>query len=330
MSGAGDAAWLDLTREEPVDPRRRIIDAHHHLWGGGEGLAGAPPYLSGDLLADMNGHNVVGSVYVEVGSGYRQDGPEELRPVGETEFAAREAKVSASTKAPILGIVSHADLTLGDKVQPVLDAHAAAGGGLFRGIRQLPGGMGRPPRDLLGEAAFSEGVARLGRNGYSLDAFAIFSQLGELGKLANAAHDTVIVLNHLGMPIYRPEEGSRDAVMSVWRDGIREIARRPNIVMKLGGIGMDSMFGMGWSKRERPPTSDEVVAWWGDDIRFCIDTFGPSRCLFESNFPVDRWAVGYTVLWNAFQKIAGHYSEGEQEALFSGTAQRVYRLAPAT
>lgn len=330
MSAAGETAWIDLTREEPVDPKRRIIDAHHHLWGEGEGLAGAPPYLSGDLLADMDGHNVVGSVYVEVGSGYRKDGPEELRPVGETEFASGEARRSASTKAPIVGIVSHADLTLGDAVQDILDAHAEAGAGLFRGIRQLPGGGNRPPRDLLNEPAFREGVTRLGQNGYSLDAFTIYTQLPDLAKLANAVPATLFILNHLGMPIYRPAEDSREEVMAVWRDGIRAIAACPNIFLKLGGIGMDSMFGMGWSKRERPPTSDEVVAWWGDDIRFCIDTLGPARCLFESNFPVDRWAVGYTVLWNAFQKIAARYGEEEQDALFSGTAQRAYRLAPAT
>jgi predicted TIM-barrel fold metal-dependent hydrolase len=128
------------------------------------------------------------------------------------------------------------------------------------------------------------------------------------------------------MPIYRPDTDDRSAVMAIWREGMKALAACPNVVVKLGGIGMDSQFGMGWTKQEKPPTSNQVVAWWGDDIRFCIDTFGPDRCLFESNFPVDRWAVGYTVLWNAFQKMAAIYSDAEQDALFSGTAIRAYKL----
>lgn len=326
MTSSRQADWVALTREEPLDPKRRIIDAHHHLWGEGEGLGGAPAYLSNDLLADINGHNVVGTVYVESGVSYRTEGPEELRAVGETEFATAQAQVSANTRAPIMGIVAHADLMLGDAVQNVLDAHCEASNGLFRGIRQLPGGSGRHARTLLREPAFREGVVRLGQNGYSLDVFAMYNQLADLAELAYEVPETLFIVNHLGVPMYRPADGNRENIMAIWRDGLRRIATCGNIVVKLGGVGMDSLFGMGWSKLDRPPGSDEVVAWWGDDIRFCIDTIGPARCLFESNFPVDRRSVGYTVLWNAFQKIVAPYSEGERDALFAGTAQRAYRL----
>ena len=321
--------WIARTHEEPLDAARRIVDAHHHLWGEGQGLAGSPAYLSQHLLADINGHNVVASVYVECGIGYHTDGPEHLRPVGETGFALGEARRSAATKAPILGIVSHADLGLDPaKVEETLDAHGEAGGGLFRGIRQLPGSHGGGgARDLLAEAGFRDGVVLLGRKGYSLDAFMISSQLPDFAALARQVPDTTLILNHIGMPIFRPGEGpDRADVMAGWREGMAALAQCPNALVKLGGIGMDSQFGMGWTKQENPPTSDQVVAWWGDDIRFCIDTFGPSRCMFESNFPVDRWAVGYTVLWNAFQKMAAGYSQDEQEELFSGTAIRAYRL----
>jgi L-fuconolactonase len=311
MTSSSHPDRIALTREEPLDPKRRIIDAHHHLWGEGEGLHGATAYLSDDLLADINGHNVVGTVYVESGAGYRNAGPEELRSVGETEFAAAQARISMNTRAPIVGIVAHADLTLGNAVQDVLDAHREASNGLFRGIRQLPGGPSRPPGALLRELAFHEGVARLGQNGYSLDVFAMYNQLTDVMQLASKIPQTIFVLNHLGVPVYRPAEGNRKDVMAIWRDGLRLIATCENIFVKLGGIGMDSLFGTGWSKRDRPPDSGEVVAWWGDDIRFCIDTFTPARCLFESNFPVDRRSVGYTVLWNAFQKIAEPYSEDE-------------------
>jgi len=326
MTSSGQGGWIELTREEPLDPERRIIDAHHHLWGEGEGLGAAPAYLSDDLLADIDGHNVVGTIYVESGASYKSEGPEELRAVGETEFAAAQAQFSVNTRAPIVGIVAHADLTLGDAVQDVLDAHSEASNGLFRGIRQLPGGGSRPPRALLREPAFREGVARLGQNGYSLDVFAMHNQLADVAELAYKVPETLFILNHLGVPMYRPADGNRKEIMAIWRDGLRRIAPCENIFVKLGGIGMDSLFGTGWSKRERPPSSDEVVAWWGADIRFCIDTFGPARCLFESNFPIDRRSIGYTVLWNAFQKIAEPYGEGEQEALFAGTAQRAYRL----
>lgn len=327
MADAAPIDWTSLTHEEPFDPKRRIIDAHHHLWGEGQGIGGSPAYQSEHLLADMAGHNVVGSVYVECDVAYLPDGPEHLRPVGETVFAASEAAKAAKTRSPILAIVSHADLALGDRVQEVLDAHVEAGNGLFRGIRQLPGGMHRPPRDLLGEAEFRNGVALLGRNGFSLDAFVPSFQLAQFACFAREVPDTLLIVNHLGMPLWFPDKGPREDVMAVWREGIRAIAECPNVYMKLGGVGMTSQFGMDWSKQEKPPASDVVVAWWGDDIRFCIEAFGPDRCLFESNFPVDRWGMGYTVLWNAFQKIAMAYGESEQEALFSGTATRAYRLA---
>jgi L-fuconolactonase len=314
--------WVSLTREEPLDPKRRIVDAHHHLWDDANGLAGSPAYLSEHLLADIGGHNVIASVYAECRVAYRTDGPEHLRVVGETEFALGEARRSASTRAPILGIVASADLTLGDLVAETLNTHAEAGGGLFRGIRQLPSAE----RDILADPALKDGIACLGRKGFSLDAFAIYSQLGALARIVQATPETTVVLNHVGMPMYKPEQGPREDVMRVWREGMKTLAQCANVFVKLGGIGMDSQFGMGWSKQEKPPTSDQVVAWWGDDIRFCIDTFGPDRCLFESNFPVDRWAVGYTVLWNAFQKMAAGYSDAEQDALFSGTAIRAYRL----
>lgn len=321
--------WIALTREEPFDAQRRIVDAHHHLWGDGQGLAGSPAYLSPHLLADMNGHNVVASVYVECGISYRADGPEHLRPVGETQFASEEAQRSAATRAPIMGIVSHADLALDKaRVEETLDSHVEAGGGLFRGIRQLPGGHhGGAGRDLLAEPGFRDGVELLGRKGHSLDAFLMYTQLGALAAFARNVSDTVLILNHIGMPIFRPGEGlHRTEVMATWREGIAALAQCRNVVVKLSGIGMDSQFGMGWIKQDRPPSSDQVVEWWGDDIHFCIDTIGPSRCMFESNFPVDRWAVGYTVLWNAFQKMASGYSEAEQEELFYGTALRTYRL----
>ena len=323
--------WLALTQEEPVDPKRRIVDAHHHLRDD-EGHR----YLLADLLADTRaGHNVTHTVFVETMASYRTSGPERLRPVGETEYVAAQARESDHRATRIAAIVAYADLTLGDALDEVLDAHLAAGEGRFRGIRHpaawdanpgVPPGYMNPAPDLMADEGFRRGVARLGDRGYSFDAWIYHPQLPELAKLAHAAEGTTIVLNHLGVPL-NVGPYHRDAVRPEWRSGMSQLAGCPNTAVKLGGIGMDSyLFRTGWSSRARPPGSDDVVAWWGDDIRWCIDTFGPSRCMFESNYPVDRDAIGYTVSWNGFQKIAADYTDDEQDELFSGTAARVYRL----
>lgn len=318
--------WIALTREEPVDPRRRIIDAHHHLHGGG--------YVVADLLADTGaGHNVTHTVFVETMTNYRETGPESLRPVGETEFVAAQARESG---ARIAAIVAFADLRLGAAVEDVLAAHEAAGDGRFRGIRHstawdaspdVPAGYMGPAPDLMADKHFRRGLTVLGELGYSFDAWLYHPQLSHLADVAEAVEGTTIVLDHLGVPLNVGPYQDREAVGVEWRKGMSRLASCQNAVVKLGGIGMDTyFFRTGWSSRARPPDSDEVVERWGDDIRWCIDTFGPSRCMFESNYPVDRDAVGYTVLWNAFQKIAAAYSDAEQDDLFVGTAARVYRI----
>jgi L-fuconolactonase len=322
--------WTKLTMEDPVDPRRRIVDAHHHLHD-----RQPEPYLVDDLISDTRaGHNVTHTVCCETSVSYRDEGPEALRPVGETEFFAAQARASDGRATRIAAIVAFADLTLSDGLDEVLAAHEASGGGRFRGIRHpaawspgVPTGYKNPPPGLMADERFRRGVARLGDKQYSFDAWVYHPQLPELARLADAVEETTIVLNHLGVPLNVGPYTDRDAVRSNWRSGMGQLAACPNAAVKLGGIGMDTyLFRTGWSARARPPGSDEIVVWWGDDIRWCVDTFGPSRCMFESNYPVDRDAVGYTVAWNAFQKIAAAYSEAEQDDLFAGTAARVYRI----
>jgi predicted TIM-barrel fold metal-dependent hydrolase len=326
--------WSTLTREEPIDPSRRIVDAHHHLWGSGEGHSQGEQYLIEDLLADTQaGHNVTETVFMQCMLRYRDSGPEALRPVGETEFVATQAKASEASATRIAAIVSFADLTLGDAVEEVLRAHERAGEGRFRGIRQPIFGdpqMSRGDPSVLGrmaDAGFRRGLARLGQLGYTFDAFVFHPQLSELADLARVTQETNFVVDHLGGPLNVGPFQNRDEVREVWRRGMRQLVSCENVSVKLGGVGMDSLFATGWSSRAQPPRSDEVVEWWGDDIRWCIDTFGPSRCMFESNFPVDRRSVGYVVLWNAFKKIARGYSESEQNALVADTAASFYRIS---
>ncbi len=326
--------WLALTPEAAIEPELVICDPHQHLWV----RRGYEPYLAEQFVADTTaGHRVETTVYVECGSGYRTEGPEELRVVGESEFAARQAAEVLALGGPrIAGIVGTADLTLGDRLDDVLDAHEAAAAGRFRGIRDrvihdptrsaFGSEVPQPDPYRMADPAFRVGAARLGARGLSLDVWIFHVQLEEIVDLARAVPETTMVLNHLGGPIgVGAYKAHRDEEHARWRARMAEVAGCPNVVLKVGGHGM-RMFGTGWVGAVRPPTSDEVVALWGDGMRFVIDAFGPSRCMFESNFPVDRMSFSYVVLWNAFKKVSAGFSAAERDDLMRGTATRTYRL----
>jgi predicted TIM-barrel fold metal-dependent hydrolase len=319
---------------EPIlEPELPICDAHHHLWKG-RGHTGFP-YLLADLQADTaTGHNVVQTVFVECHAEYRKDGPEHLRPVGEVEFVAAAAEDSARTGgSEITGIVGHADLTLGDAVEEVLHAEEEAGRGRFRGIRfttawdASPMGNNAGRAGLMGEETYRRGVHKLGALGMSYDVMCYHTQLLELADLARACPEVTFVANHLGVPIAGgPYKGKADEVRAVWQKGLRELATCENVVLKIGAL-IRPLTGEKWDRSGQQPTSEEVVAAWGPEIRFAIEQFGPSRCLFESNFPVDKACVGYVQLWNAFKRIAADLSPDEKRDLFHDTAARAYRLA---
>jgi predicted TIM-barrel fold metal-dependent hydrolase len=331
----GSQAWLDQVEEPIVDPGRRIVDPHHHLWP----PVGPMPYGVDQLDADTtSGHNVVSTVFVECRAAYRTDGPEHLRPVGETAFVAESAADLARrhpSAPPIAGIVAHADLTLGAPLGETLDAHRDAARGLFRGIRHStsyavePEALtiaGRAPEALAADGSFRSGVQLLGERGLTYDTWQYHYQLGELVDLARIAPETVIVLDHFSTPVGVGRfAGRRDEIFDEWSAGIDELAACPNVIAKIGGLAMPDN-GFGWHTAPRPATSDELVEAQGRYYRHTIESFGPGRCMFESNFPVDRLSISYPVLWNALKKIASQYSDDEQEAMFSGTATRVYRL----
>jgi predicted TIM-barrel fold metal-dependent hydrolase len=252
--------------------------------------------------------------------------------VGETEFVAGEA-----TRDParlVSGIVGHADLRI-PELDAVLDAHEAAGQGLFRGIRDalshplepevlmIPG---RAPAALYLDPAFRAGVSRLGERGLTYDTWLYHYQLRELLELARAVPGTTMVLDHFGTPLgVGPYAGQREEIFEQWKADIADIARCENVVAKLGGLAMPDN-GFGWHTQERPPTSDEFVAAQARYYLHAIEAFGPERCMFESNFPVDRFSLSYPTVWNAFKKMTADFSATERTALFSGTARRIYRL----
>jgi L-fuconolactonase len=327
-------AWLASGEEEALEPDLPICDPHHHLWD-----HPTSRYLLDELLSDTSAHRIDKTVFVECGSMYRADGEQPLRPVGETEFvqgiAAQSASGGYGAMRANAGIVGHANLLLGAAVDEVLAAHVAASPNRFRGIRhsaawhasnQIRPSHSAPPPHMFAEPVFREGFARLASHGLSFDAWLFHTQIDELADLAQAFEGTTIVLDHVGGPLgIGPFEGLRDEVFASWRRSIASLARCPNVSVKLGGLQMP-ICGFGWHKRPKPPSSEELAEILGPYYLHCIEMFGPERCMFESNFPVDKASCSYTVLWNCFKRLTRNFSTSERAALFCDTAVRVYRL----
>ena len=333
---AGDQAWLDQVVEPIIDPERAIVDPHHHLWPIGGPLLYGPAELAADTAS---GHNVVATLFMECNAAYRTDGPAHLRSVGETEFVAASADWLAAEHPdgpPIAAIVGYADLADADHLDEVLDAHTEAAGGRFRGIRDAlaratePEAMmiaGMNPAGKYADESFRSGVNRLGERGLTYDSWHYHHQNHEFLELAQAIPGTTMILDHFGTPCGVGQyEGQRDEIFETWKDDISAIAACENVVAKIGGLAMPDN-GFGWHTAPAPPSSDEFVEQQARYYLPTINAFGPERCMFESNFPVDRFSLSYAVLYNGLKKIAAAFSDAEQDALFSGTAARVYSVA---
>jgi L-fuconolactonase len=333
---APDEAWLAKQPPEPIlEPDLPIIDTHHHLWERADHR-----YLLHEFIADVGtGHNVVATVFVECHAMYRATGPTELRPLGQTEFVAGIAAMSDSglygPTRVAAGIVGFADLTLGDGVEPVLEAHIRAGGGRFRGVRHSAAwdasdviGNSQTARGphLMKQRDFRAGLGRLIGLGLSLDAWTFHPQLADVVDLAQSFPDANIIMGHVGGPLgYGPYAGKRDEVFQTWKAGVAELAKCPNVTMKLGGMMM-RLAAYDYRTEPAPPSSMQLATLWRPYMETCIELFGADRCMFESNFPVEKMGVGWTGLWNAFKLIAAAASADEKLALFRGTARRAYRL----
>ena len=331
-----DDAWLARAAPEAIlEPELPIIDTHHHLWE-----RNGHRYLLHEFLDDVGaGHNLVASVFMECHAMYRAGGPEAMRPVGETEFVAGIAAMSESggygPTRVAAGIVGFADLTLGDHVEPVLEALTRAGGGRFRGVRHsaawdasdvIGNSQTADGPHLYQSSALRAGLRRLAALGLTFDAWAFHPQLGGVVELARACPEARIVVGHVGGPLgYGPYTGRHDEVYAAWKRGVTELARCPNVVMKLGGMMM-RLAAFDYRVAPAPPTSQELAALWTPYIEPCLELFGASRCMYESNFPVDKMGIGWAALWNALKHTAAGASAEDKRALFAGTARRVYRL----
>ncbi len=327
--------WLRLVEEPILEPDLPIVDPHHHLWERGK-----DSYLLPQLLADTgSGHDIRGTLFVQCGEMYRAAGPVEEQSLGETEFVTGVAATSASgrhgpTRA-CAGIIGMVDLTAGDKVDGLLQAHRAIAGARFCGIRnrtawhpspEVTSNLVAPPPGPLENPAFAVGARRLAKAGLPLDVWAYHTQLPHVVALARAVPELTVVVDHVGGPLgIGPFAGRQAEIFPEWKQRIRELAALPNTVVKLGGLTM-YVTGFDFHRHPKPPGSEALAKAWRPYIETCIEAWGAERCMFESNFPVDKGMCSYPVLWNAFKRLAAGASAQEKTALFSGTAMRVYKL----
>ena len=329
------AAWSAQRHEDALEPDLPIVDPHHHLWDDERGR-----YLLEEFLAEMTGHNIIATVYAQYKAMYRADGPPEMKPIGEVEFVNGLAAVSASGKfGPVRvaeGIIAYADLTRGDDSKPVLEALVAAGNGRLRGIRHGAtwddgaASYGRvfAQRHMLRDPGFQRGYAHLAALGLTFDAWLFYSQLDDLVELLSLFPETNVVLDHVGGILGTSPHLDRQEVFRVWRKHLDRLAQFPNLSVKVGGLGM-LYSGWDFHLRDQPPTSLELAAAWRPYVESCIEKFGVERCMFESNFPMDKQSCSYSSLWNTFKRITENYSAAEKAALFHDNAVRAYRLPRA-
>lgn len=343
MTNSLETAGNPPVEEAPLDAARPIIDPHHHLWH-----MRPPPaamktpsrFLLEEFvgMVEASGHQITHSVFVECHSMYRAEGLPEYKPLGETEFVNGMAAMSASGKyGPChvaTRIVGSADFRLGDGVEPILEAHHAACGERFRGVRfttaySEAGQFGFPTnpsgRELMRQPSFHAVARVLKRMGFSLDVWCFHTQLEELIELADAIPELLIILDHIGTPEPLGRyAGRKDEARAEWSASMRRLAERPNVLVKLGGLGMDV---------SRPPgsflsatSSEKLAAEWRPYLETCIEAFSPARCMFQSNFPADATAGSYGAIWNAFKIIARGHSDGDKDLLFRRTAAKAYQI----
>jgi L-fuconolactonase len=310
--------------EKALEGDLTICDPHHHLFPPGSPIHAT--YLVEDLRRDINsGHRVVSTVYIETGSAYRTERPVHLQPVGETSWVVSQANNDGLMR----GIVGYANLMLGHGAEEILAAHIDEGAGRFRGVRYRRNvkGQPEPPTDWLTNPQLHGGVKALERLGLMLEMYISHSELFALAELARTFPNLPIVLDHLGLG--RPShpqlgQGNRADMLALWRSELELVAACENVSLKIGGLGMPFMTDR--TIFPSPPSSVEVSTYWRPEMEFVIELFGSARCMFESNFPMDRGLYDYVTLWNVFKRLTKDMSPSERAAMFHDNAVRLYRL----
>lgn len=296
-----------------------IVDPHQHFWDHGRNLypwlrgemhdrgwgdmrSLQKNYLVADLLADAARQGLEKSVHVQANF-------DPSNPVGETAWLEEIAAEPDSRGFPH-GIVGFADFSA-ENVQSILDGHAKASTRM-RGIRQVLNRhtdpvLNRAPKDYLNDETWQRNLGLLKRYGWSFDVQVYYQQMPAVAALARRYPDLQFVLGHAGMPAERDATG-----IEGWRRGMQQLADCPNIAVKLCGYGMvDNQ----WTVESIRPFVLGPIEW-----------FGPQRCMFASNFPVDRLMASYDRLWYAYREITAGFSSDENNLLLYKTAERIYRL----
>ena len=339
-----DLDWLKRVREDIIDPSQRIIDPHHHLWP--KTVAGSSNvrrhrlynYMLEDFWEDTSsGHNVTDSVYIECSEFFWNSENEHFNPVGETEYIKGLAQLSLENtkKTTISGIIGHANMLLGKDVNEVLERHLEIGGNLFKGIRHagswdpsdlINNSHHNPPKDMYLMKEFGEGLEILSGKGLIFEAWQYHHQLLQVAHLASNNPDLIIVLDHFSGPLGIGSYATiKEQVYKNWKKDLKELSQYKNVFAKLGGLAMP-INGLGFEANPNPPTSDQFMALQRQFYLTTIDFFGSERCMFESNFPVDKYSVSYQVLWNAFKNLVKDFSETDKNNLFFKTASNVYSI----
>ena len=331
--------WLNQTTEEIIEPELPICDPHHHFWDKRTERA-FPKYQLDELMADItSGHNVRSTVFIEARSMYAANLSPDDRPIGEVDYVQGFAAASASgiygDSRAAASIIGHANLNMGEKVRPLLERLALASD-RFKGIRHSVTWDPHPEventalhkrESQLVSKDFQAGAKVLSDMGMSFEAWLYFHQLPELLEFAKAVPDLKIILNHIGgLVMDGPYSDKKDEVISIWREGIASVAECPNVVVKLGGIGMPRT-GFDWHERKVPIGSEELADSIAPFFDYCIEHFGTDRSMFESNFPVDKVSFSYPVLYNAFKRYSKEFSGSERAAMFHDNAVDVYKIS---
>ncbi|WP_179403713.1 amidohydrolase family protein [Burkholderia guangdongensis] len=330
--------WLSRALpEKAIAPDLPIVDPHVHFWHHKSGYKYFVEEFARD--ASESGHNIEATVFIECNAFYRADGPEHLKCIGETEFAAGMGAMAESRKYTSVhaaaGIVGFADLTIGERVAETLHAHLDAANGRLKGIRQrakwdpdpiVRGPTGADRAGLYLEPAFGNGIDMLTSMGLVFEASIFHPQIPDVTALARAHPDASVVLIHSGSPVgHSSYAGKEDETHAHWLASMRELAGCPNVSIKMGGLLM-CLGNFDFTTESTPPTSAHLAELWRPYIEPCVELFGAQRCMAASNFPVEKAGCTYGAIWNTFKRITAGCSDDEKASIFSGTAKRVYQL----
>lgn len=300
-----------------------VCDAHHHLWDldavrypwlnapkGTRRFFGDPTeiqknYLVDDLRADIGNLPITQSIHIQVGAATDQH-------LAETAWVQSQVNAYGATLPSAM--VAYADLE-SENLHGALDSIQAFSG--VRGVRQI---IGRAPEEdqqtgsglLLANPNWQAGLRELANRSLSFDLQLIPSQMVDAFNVFSEVPELPVALCHCGSPWFLKEKYRSSQSQKTWAEGLKKLASLPNMHCKISGL---SMFNQEWN-----PADVALI------IETTLDTFGPERCMFGSNFPVDKLHTNYQDIWQTYLKLTNHMGTEQRQGLFGDNCRRFYRL----